>query len=84
VLAAVHEAFRILKTAIRTGGTPEPLPELPRFLRQEAAILNDSVTGSRVPWPGAAGPSAVNRGCRHFGCQISPAIQQSGPLAILV
>jgi hypothetical protein len=31
VLAAFHEAFGILKTAIRTGGTPEPLPELPRL-----------------------------------------------------
>jgi hypothetical protein len=41
VLAAVHEAFG--KTAIRTGGTPEPLPELPRFLRQETATLNDSL-----------------------------------------
>jgi hypothetical protein len=43
VLTAFHEAFGILKTAIRTGGTPEPLPVLPRFLRQEAAILNDSL-----------------------------------------
>jgi hypothetical protein len=37
VLAAVHEAFGILKAAMRTGGTPGPLPELPRFLRQETA-----------------------------------------------
>ena len=43
MLAAVHEAFGILKTAIRTGGTPGPLPELRRFLRQETATLNDSL-----------------------------------------
>jgi hypothetical protein len=43
VLAAVHEAFGILKTAIRTGGTPGPLPELSHCLRQETATLNDSL-----------------------------------------
>ncbi|GAA4045593.1 FUSC family protein [Arthrobacter methylotrophus] len=42
-LAAVHEAFGILKAAILTGGTPEPLPELPRFLSQETATLRDSL-----------------------------------------
>jgi hypothetical protein len=43
VLAAVLEAFGFLKTAIRNGGTPGPLPELPRFRRQETASLNDSL-----------------------------------------
>jgi hypothetical protein len=43
VLAAVHEAFGILETAIRNGGTPGSLPELPRFRRQETATLNDSL-----------------------------------------
>jgi hypothetical protein len=43
VLVAVHEAFGILETAIRTGGTLNPLQELPRFVRQETAALNDSL-----------------------------------------
>ncbi|MGO4384663.1 FUSC family protein [Specibacter sp. RAF43] len=42
-LAAVHEALEILTTAIRTGAPPSPLPQLPRFLRQEAAILHESL-----------------------------------------
>ncbi|MCX6500697.1 MAG: FUSC family protein [Arthrobacter sp.] len=42
-LAAVHAAFGILKTAIRTGASPEQLPELPHFLDQETSTLRDSL-----------------------------------------
>lgn len=42
-LGTVHETLGILAAAIQTGGPPSPLPELPRFLRKEAATLAESL-----------------------------------------
>lgn len=42
-LEAVHEAFRILETAVRAAEVPDQLPQVPRFLHQEIQTLSQSL-----------------------------------------
>ena len=42
--SAVFNLGEAYATAVRTGAALEPLPQLPRFLTQAAATLNDSLT----------------------------------------